>query len=180
MTVTGDCIIEGNLSLSGGQAIANGGGNGGNLTVYGHASVTYNFTLSGGNSVESVLTGDASVAGRAGYATFRAGVTTSNINMLDGTFGVGGSAPVSDVELALHGTCMVNQINMTSRGNVYIRKSPFYDTPAMLKVNSLPTKNTLNDSAGTATGDVSASLASSMFLTGPGGVWYAVAGTIVP
>lgn len=179
LMVKGDCIVDGGISLEGGHSVANIAGNGGTMNVRGHTTADA-VLASGGNSSASVLTGDAGQAGPPGNVTFRGGMTISGISMLDGTFGAGGSAPNGLSELHLNGTCIVNDINMSARANVYIRKTPWADTPVMLKVNSLPTKNTLNDSAGTATGDVSASLASSMFLTGPGGVWYSVAGTIVP
>lgn len=179
LMVKGDCIVDGGISLEGGHSVANIAGNGGTMNVRGHTTADA-VLASGGNSAESILTGDAGQAGPPGNVTFRGGMTISGISMLDGTFGAGGSAPNGLSELHLNGTCIVNDINMSARANVYIRKTPWADTPVMLKVNSLPTKNTLNDSAGTATGDVSASLASSMFLTGPGGVWYAVAGVLVP
>jgi hypothetical protein len=109
---------------------------------------------------------------------FRAGVSTGGISQLDGPFEAGGSAPVGEVNLYLAGNCTIGTIDMTARADTYIRQNTSLDNPVVLKVTSLPAKNTLNDAIGAATGDVSAGL-NGLFITGTGGTWYAIAGTIV-
>jgi hypothetical protein len=125
------------------------------------------------------LLGDAGTAGTAGTVTFRAGVSTGEISQLDGPFEAGGSAPAGDVNLFLAGNCTIGTIDMTARAGTYIRRDVTFENPVVLKVTSLPAKNTLNDALGVATADVSVSL-NGLFITGTGGTWYSIAGTIVP
>ena len=179
LNVEGSMYVPDNVYLSGGRSVGNTGGKGGDLEVKGHAGFTGLRTY-GGDSVESVLTGDAGLAGYAGTATFRAGLVTEEIGQVDGTAGVGGTPATNDVNLYLSGHCTIGTIGMTARANCYVRRDPFFDAPAILKVTSMPTKNTLNDTSGTATGDVSAALDGSLFMTGAGGTWYALAGVLVP
>jgi hypothetical protein len=68
---------------------------------------------------------------------------------------------------------------MSARAGTYIRQDLSFDNPVVLKVNALQAKNTLNDIAGVATGDVSASL-NGLFITGADGTWYSIAGVLVP
>jgi hypothetical protein len=178
-TVKGTLVVTDDIFLDGGRSVGNTGGNGGNLDVYGHSKVRSIYSV-GGDSVESILTGDASTAGNGGSLTFRAGVTSDTISQIDGIFGLGGSAPSGQVDLSLGGACIVHQIDMSSRMNCYIRQYQLSSIPVTLKVNSVITKNTLNDSAGTATGDISALTDGSLFFTGAGGVWYSVPGVLVP
>jgi hypothetical protein len=67
---------------------------------------------------------------------------------------------------------------MSARAGTYIRQDISFENPVVLKVNALQAKNTFNNIAGVATGDVSASL-DGLFITGAGGTWYSIAGTIV-
>ena len=97
---------------------------------------------------------------------------------MDGPFEAGGSAPVGEVNLYLAGNCTIGTIGMSARAGTYIRRDASFQNPVVLKVGALPAKNTLNDAAGAATGDVSASL-NGLFITGTDGTWYAIAGTIV-
>ena len=98
---------------------------------------------------------------------------------VDGTAGPGGSAATNDVNLYLNGHCNIGTINMTDRANCYIRRDIFFDAPVTLNVTSMPIKSTLNDVAGAATGSVTASLGTSLFMTGTGGTWYVIAGVAV-
>jgi hypothetical protein len=176
--VEGSCYVSDNIYMNGGRAVGGNAGNGGNFEAKGHAGFT-SLECDGGQAAASVLGGDAGVAGTAGTVTFRAGVSTGEISQLDGPFDAGGSAPTNDVNLFLTGNCTIGTIDMSARANTYIRQDPGFGNPVILKVNSLPTKNTLNDGAGTATGDVSASL-NGLFIAGTGGTWYSIPGVFVP
>lgn len=176
--VEGSMYVSDNVYLSGGRSVGNTGGKGGDLEVKGHAGFTGLRTY-GGDSVESVVLGDAGQAGYAGTATFRAGLVTGEIGQVDGTAGPGGSAATNDVNLYLSGHCNIGTIDMTARANCYIRKDLAFEAPVTLNVTSMTIKNTLNDVAGNATGDVSASLGTSLFMTGTGGTWYAIAGVVI-
>ena len=178
MYVEGSCYVSDNIYMNGGRAVGGTAGNGGNFEAKGHAGFT-SLECDGGQAAASILGGDAGVAGTAGTVTFRAGVSTEEISQLDGPFDAGGSAPASDVNLFLTGNCTIGTINMSARAGTYIRQDLGFGNPVILKVNSLPTKNTLNDIAGTATGDVSGSL-NGLFITGTGGTWYSIAGVLVP
>jgi len=175
--VDGSCYVSAGIYLNGGRAVGSTAGNGGYAQINGHAGFTQ-LTCDGGQAAQSVLLGDAGTAGTAGTVTFRAGVSTGEISQLDGPFEAGGSAPVGEVDLYLAGNCTIGTIDMTARANTYIRQNTSFDNPVVLKVTSLPAKNTLNDAIGVATGDVSAGL-NGLFITGTGGTWYAIAGTIV-
>lgn len=177
--VEGAMCVSDNVYLSGGRSVGNTGGSGGTIEVKGHAGFTSLLTY-GGDSVESVVLGDAGQAGSAGTATFRAGLVTGEIGQVDGVAGTGGSAASAEVNLFLSGHCHIGTIEMTDRPICYIRRDIFFDAPVTLNVTSMPLKSTLNDVAGTATGSVSASLGSSLFMTGTGGTWYAIAGVLVP
>ena len=178
MYVEGSCYVSDNIYMNGGRAVGSTAGNGGNFEAKGHAGFTA-LECDGGQAAQSVLLNDAGTAGTAGTATFRAGVSTGEISQLDGPFDAGGSAPAGDVNLFLTGHCTIGTIDMSARAGTYIRRDQSFENPVVLKVDALPTKNTLNDVAGTATGDVSGSL-NGLFITGTGGTWYSIAGTIVP
>ncbi len=176
--VEGSCYVSDNIYMNGGRAVGSTAGNGGNVEIKGHAGFTA-LECDGGQAAQSVLLNDAGTAGTAGTVTFRAGVSTGEISQLDGPFDAGGSAPAGDVNLFLTGHCTIGTIDMSARAGTYIRRDQSFENPVVLKVDALPTKNTLNDVAGTATGDVSGSL-NGLFITGTGGTWYSIAGTIVP
>jgi hypothetical protein len=176
--VDGSCYVFASIYLNGGRAVGSTAGNGGYAQISGHAGFT-SLECDGGQAAQSVLLGDAGTAGTAGTVTFRAGVSTGEISQLDGSFEAGGSAPAGDVNLYLAGNCTIGTLVMTARAGTYIRRATSFENPVVLKVTSLPAKNTLNDALGAATADVSASL-NGLFITGTGGTWYEIAGTIVP
>lgn len=175
--VEGSCYVSGNIYMNGGRSVGGAAGNGGNFEAKGHAGFT-SLECDGGQAATSILGLDAGVAGTPGTVTFRAGVSTERISQLDGPFDPGGSAPASDVNLFLTGNCTIGTIDMSARAAAYIRQDLTFGNPVVLKVNSLPTKNTLNDIAGNATGDVSGSL-DGLFITGAGGTWYSIPGVLV-
>ena len=175
--VEGSCYVSDNIYMNGGRSVGGAAGNGGNFESKGHAGFT-SLECDGGQAATSILGLDAGVAGTPGTVTFRAGVSTEEISQLDGPFDPGGSAPASDVNLFLTGNCTIGTIDMSARAGTYIRQDLFFGNPVVLKVSSLPTKNTLNDIAGNATGDVSGSL-NGLFITGAGGTWYSIPGVLV-
>ena len=166
------------IYMDGGLSVGNTGGQGGNLQVRGHAGV-YEVRVTGGDSDESVLAGDAGQVGAGGTIQFQSGVVAEGLYLNDGIIGVGGSAASNDTNLYLNGHCNIGTIGMASRANCFIRKFPFREAPVTLNVTSMPAKSTLNDSVGMATGSVSASLGTSLFMTGTGGTWYVIAGVAV-
>jgi hypothetical protein len=68
---------------------------------------------------------------------------------------------------------------MSARAGTYIRQDLSFENPVVLKVNALQVKNTFNNIAGAATGDVSASL-NGLFITDADGTWYSIPGVVVP
>jgi hypothetical protein len=178
MYVGGSCYVSDVIYMNGGRAVGGTAGNGGNFDAKGHAGFT-RLECEGGQAAQSILLGDAGTAGAAGTVTFRAGVSTEAIIQLDGLFEAGGSAPASEVNLFLTGNCTIGILNMSARAGTYIRQDLFFENPVVLKVDALQAKNTLNNIAGVATGDVSASL-NGLFITGAGGTWYSIAGVVVP
>jgi hypothetical protein len=178
MYVEGSCYVSDVIYMNGGRAVGGTAGNGGNFEAKGHAGFT-RLECEGGQAAQSILLGDAGTAGTAGTVTFRAGVSTGSIIQLDGLFEAGGSAPAGDVNLFLAGNCTIGIINMSARAGTYIRQNTSFDNPVVLKVNALQAKNTFNNIAGVATGDVSASL-NGLFITGAGGAWYSIPGVVVP
>jgi hypothetical protein len=92
--------------------------------------------------------------------------------------GGAGTAATASVRLAFNGLLTLYQLDMTDRIDSWIvADDP--SIPAMFKVNSMLTKQTLNNDVGTATANISASLDGSMFITGLASTWYAVAGVAV-
>jgi hypothetical protein len=92
--------------------------------------------------------------------------------------GGAGSAATASVRLSFNGMLTLYQLDMVDRIDSWI-VADNNAIPAMFKVNSMLTKQTLNDDVGTATGNISASLDGSMFITGLDSTWYAVAGVAV-
>ena len=178
MYVGGSCYVSDVIYMNGGRAVGGTAGNGGDFEAKGHAGFT-RLECEGGQAAQSILLGDAGTAGAAGTVTFRAGVSTGAIIQLDGLFDAGGSAPASEVNLFLTGNCTIGILNMSARAGTYIRQDLSFENPVVLKVNALQAKNTFNNIAGAATGDVSASL-DGLFITGTGGTWYSIPGVIVP
>ena len=207
ITVNGDLIARENIDLMGGSTLTDypnvKGGNGGNLIVYGSFTGEnvmlyagrgtgsdggvggtfecrgftkfYDMSVTGGPSYDSVVGGDAAAKGYAGFVTFQSGGVGRYLLMSDG---VAGTAATADVRFKFNGLVTLFQLDMVDRPASWIVT---YDNaiPAMFKVNSMPTKQTLNDQTGTATANISASLDGSMFITGLASAWYAVAGVAV-
>lgn len=170
----GTTHIQSSVNINGGSSVGNAGGNGGYLSVNGHATMDYIY-CNGGASNNSVLGGDATNEGSGGTLTFRKGVVCNSVYLEDGT-GLGG-APGSNSTLNLAGSCTFYEISMGDRGGNVI--TAFSSIPVTLKVSSMPSKQTLNDSGGVATGNINANLGDSIFFTAPSSVWYKVTGATV-
>ena len=207
ITVNGDLIARENIDLMGGSTTTDypnvKGGNGGSLIVYGSFTgenvMLYagqgtgsdggvggtfecrgftkfmDMSVAGGPSYDSVVGGDAAAQGYAGFVSFQSGGVGRYLLMSDGG---AGAAATADVRLKFNGLVTLYQLDMVDRPASWIVA---YDpsTPAMFKVNSMLTKQTLNDQTGTATANISATLDGSMFITGLASTWYAVAGVAV-
>ena len=205
--VGGDLIAREDIELMGGNTITDypnvKGGNGGSLIVYGSFTgedvMLYagrgtgsdggfggtfscqgfakfdNMSVAGGSSEASIVGGDAQARGSAGSIYLRSGGVGRYILMSDGG---AGSAATASVRLSFNGMLTLYQLDMVDRIDSWI-VADNTSIPAMFKVNSMLTKQTLNDDVGTATGNISASLDGSMFITGLDSTWYAVAGVAV-
>lgn len=177
--VSGSLYCDGAIYMSGGRSVGNTGGQGGNLVVFGHAGLD-DIEAAGGDSAESVVTGDAGQAGSGGGLFFRSGLVADFISMLDGTPGAGGSPAALEVNLMLSGHCSIGSLNMSDRSICYIRKHSSSNAPVVLKVDNMPTKTTLNAPDGTPTNDISLLLDESVFSTRGDGSWFYIAGAAIP
>jgi len=205
--VSGDVIARENIELMGGNTVTDypnvKGGNGGSLIVYGSFTgadvmlyagrgtgsdggvggtfecrgfTKFNdMSVAGGPSYDSVVGGDATAQGSAGFVSFQSGGVGRYLLMSDGG---AGTAATASVRFLFNGLVTLYQLDMVDRVDSWIVA---YDPsiPAMFKVNSLLTKQTLNNNVGVATANISASLDGSMFITGVSSTWYAVAGVAV-
>lgn len=173
-TVTSD--IE--ISSVGGSAAGNSGGNGGVIVFNGHASAVV-VNTSGGDANNSILGGDAGMNGAAGNIQVLGGGAFTALGGLDGAGA--GSAPVSLTTFELAGSITVGILAATDRAGVTIKPYTSSPRPCILKIEGMPNKNTLNDTAGNASPALGASTAGSIFFSGVGGTspdtgWYALAG----
>jgi len=163
-----------NVMLFAGRGTGSDGGFGGTVSCYGFAKFD-DLSVAGGPSYDSVVGGDAAAQGSAGSIYLRSGGVGRYILMSDGG---AGTAATASVRLSFNGLVTLYQLDMTDRIDSWIvADDP--SIPAMFKVNSMLTKQTLNDQTGTATANIAASLDGSMFITGLASTWYAVAGVAV-
>ena len=175
----GSLIVHGsftgeNVMLFAGRGTGSDGGFGGTFTCEGHAKFD-DLSVAGGPSYDSIVGGDAAAQGSAGSIYLRSGGVGRYILMSDGG---AGTAATASVRLSFNGLVTLYQLDMTDRIDSWI-VADNTSIPAMFKVNSMLTKQTLNNDVGTATANISASLDGSMFITGLSSTWYAVAGVAV-
>ena len=163
-----------NVMLFAGRGTGSDGGFGGTFTCKGHAKFD-DLSVAGGPSYDSIVGGDAAAQGSAGSIYLRSGGVGRYILMSDGG---AGTAATASVRLSFNGLLTLYQLDMTDRVDSWI-VADNTDIPAMFKVNSMLTKQTLNNSIGTATANISASIDGSLFITGGASTWYAVAGVAV-
>ena len=152
----GNVTVDGNLKIAsffesnGGDSVGLDGGNSGQLHINGTTHALGTFNLQGGDSDDS---SGGDVAGTNGFPQdcyFDGGVHMEDLYFEDG---IGtGAAPSTDSVLRLGGSCFIQAINATNRAGIKIQPSNAY--PAILKVNQLTDKTTLNKSDGTATGAI--------------------------
>jgi len=163
-----------NAMLYAGRGTGSDGGVGGTFECRGFTKFN-DMSVAGGPSYDSVVGGDAAAQGSAGFVSFQSGGVGRYLLMSDGG---AGTAATASVRFLFNGLVTLYQLDMVDRVDSWIVA---YDPsiPAMFKVNSMLTKQTLNDQTGTATANISASLEGSMFITGLSSTWYAVAGVAV-
>lgn len=163
-----------NAMLYAGQGTGSDGGVGGTFECRGFTKF-YDLSVAGGPSYDSVVGGDAAAAGSAGNVSFQSGGVGRYMLMSDGG---AGTAATADVRFLFNGLVTLHELDMADRPDSWIvAYNP--SIPAMLKVNSLPTKQTLNNNVGVETANISAILDGGMFITGLASTWYAVAGVAV-
>lgn len=175
LSVNGDLFAKNNVELRGGSSRGLDAGRGGEVVVQGKMHTT-NFRVLGGSSLDSIAVGgDAAGAGRGGYASIRSGMVCYLVDMVDGS----GSTPATGVtRLQISGDCRIVNLSMTGRPDCYIQ--PYSEVPATLKVEVMPTKNTLNNLTGVESNNISGSISDSIFFTGNSGdFWYVVTGTSI-
>lgn len=169
----GDLTVGGTLTAeqfvsNGGSVVGDNGGSGGNLVCRGLATVD-TVSVSGGTSTDSTGGGpDAQAGGPGGSVTVDSGIICEALDQQDGL----GSAPTAAVTLNLRASSHIGTLAMTDRADAYINGAAF---PTTLRVFAMPFKQTLNNSNGTQTANIAASLDSSIFCSGATG-WYAVTG----
>jgi hypothetical protein len=175
----GSINIRGSFSgfdilLYAGSSIGNNGGTGGNFECRGPARFD-TLSVAGGPSYDSVVGPDAQNEGSSGSVTLFSGGVGNTILMSDGG---NGTPATASVRLAFNGTLTVYAVNMTDRVDSWIvaYNAPI---PAVLKVNAMAFKQTLNNDVGTPTSNISANLADSIFMTGTSSTWYAIAGVAI-
>lgn len=180
LVLGGSFTGTGGIYLDGGDGVANTGGTGGNVFAQGpFALSTSEFYSNGGNSNDSILGGDATTngSGAAGFGLAAGGVL-KYLSIQDGSGP--GAAPNAVMEVILAHFCTFGEMVLTDRPEVTIQAAAQVGDglPATLKIRSMLTKQTLNNSDGTATGNISAILSTSIF-TSDVLTWYAHTGTPV-
>lgn len=186
----GGCIVYGSLTaesivLDGGSARGNDGGSGGQLRCLSGADIVNYYSespaivsLNGGDANDSDTPGDAGINGHAGTGYLVGGVNCAvPVSILDGQ-GTG-TAPTDEVRLTLQGYCGFSEIDMTDRPACLILSIDNAQTS--LRIASMPTKKTLNDSASplyTPTADVTAYLDRSIFISNATS-WLVIEGAVI-
>ena len=175
-------LRTGSLEVIGGSSVGANGGRGGELIVIGGA-VIFDLNANGGDSNNSVgVGGDAAVNGAASPdIVFPSGIVSNQFALLDGVGA--GTAPTDSVNVYLGHFCTLGYFNATNRPDVRVRSvtgspSGFAYLDCTLKVANLPTKQTLNNNDGSATGSVGPLPIDTLFLAG-GGAWHAVVGAVI-
>jgi hypothetical protein len=174
LDVRGTATINGNLTSVGGQGRGNDGGLGGAILISGHLRA-YEVIVSGGASVNSNAGVDATTNGSSGNITLQSGVVCYRLIAEDG--GGSGAAPTTLTRIGLGGFCTCYGINMTDRAGAWVYAAQSW--PAVLRLMSMPYKQTLNNSIGTQTGNISANLPDSIFYSYTGSNWYKVSGATI-
>ncbi len=172
--VGGTLTVRGDLNLVGGSSTGNSGGNGGTLDVRG-LTTALSINASGGNSNLHGTEPTVGTNGAGGNIILISGVSATNIYLNDGA---GGNPAVvtAGTSLALSNACTLEVIDQAARVGSTIRWSTY--APCVLKVNSLPTKNTFDDYGGVSTADQTAFIATSIYTT-DGTNWVRLSGATI-
>lgn len=181
----GQIEIYGNLTssqvdISGGDTPGKNGGTAGSLVVRGFSSVGRIIAI-GGDSVAAI---DAAAAnnGAGNSCSFLGGINAKLVQVLDGA-GLGAGAPATNNYVRLGGSCNFYSLDVTNRVGSYIlpADNEYYSTvysSVILKVMSMPSKTTLDESDGGQSGSIAANLDDSVFINGAAN-WYKITGTVV-
>ncbi len=179
LEVRGSLVCYNELSINGGNAVGNNGGVAGNILVNGPATFRYLYAR-GGDANNSVLGGDAGANGSAPFNLQfrRGGVSVQDLQALDGSGS--GSVPSANVQIILGGHSTFGTMNVVDRAQVRISADSQFggELDCTLKIRSMPTKQTLNNADGTATGNINANLDDSIFTSNATG-WCVITGTPV-
>ena len=169
----GNVIVD-YIEINGGNSVGNNAGNGGEMYISGYVRAD-NIQSNGGNANNSAGVGsDAGVNGAGGNtlkATHGFNVKT-DFSVIDGTGP--GSVPTNNIYINLSGSNHIRNLTVADRPGVVIRP----DGPATLKVKTMSEKNTLNDSSGSTSVDISADVDSHIYIS-DGDTWYGIAGTTI-
>jgi len=180
----GDVNIRGSvncfyISSNGGSAVGSNGGAGGDVDIQGHINASVIQTGGGGADNSSGVGEDAGTNGRHGEIYLRRGANVVTIEAFDGA-GVGDPAFAVNRSIRLGGHCFIGTLDIEDRVDTYIQR--FEDglpIPTLLKVDSMPTKTTLNASDGTPTADIFGLIGDSIFITDAGGGWLSITGAAI-
>lgn len=160
------------IYLVGGDAVGRDAGGGGTLTVGGTTRCASIF-IGGGAAANSVgVGGDAGTNGTGGDAQFKCGGSIEEFSNIDGAGP--GAAPTGQSVLRFGGSTVFGTVTSTNRADSFIKADP----QAILKIESMPQKSTLNNADNSATGSIAADLATCIFVSGGGG-WNKYTGTPV-
>ncbi len=177
LIVGGNLMIQTYAEINGGDSDGFDGGNAGSVSVAGTTHCRGSISLIGGDSNNSA---EGDLAGTNGYpqnCDFDGGASIEEIQFKDGSGP--GAAPSTNSILRLGSNCFIQRIDATDRAGIKIQPSNNY--PALLKVNEMVTKNTLNKSDGTATGAITLPIVQ-IYVTGYNGLstvtsWYIFTGS---
>lgn len=169
-TINGNVILYSSTFRSnGGNAgtLAGKGGTGGQLNVYGSAYI-HTLELNGGTA------NGTREAGCCGSAWIAGGLTSRQVNLLDGT---SGTASTGGATLNIGGSCLISAWNIANRGGVWVRPYDF-SIPLTLKLSSASGKQTLTKNSGGTQTNVFVDLNKHMLFYDAAGEWYEWEGNV--
>lgn len=170
----GGNMIADNIYLTGGTAFGNNGGNGGSIFVTGSVQATGIYSRGGASNNSVGVGGDALVNG-AGGNTIKAlnGFNAETIDVRDGDGP--GTVPTNNIYFYITGSNHIKTLLSPDRAGCLIMP---LDRTATLKISTMTGKTTLNDISEVASNNISADVASHIYIS-DGTTWYGVAGTSI-
>ncbi len=178
LTVGGSLTVKSDLEINGGNANGYDGGQSGQVFVSrGPANCSY-VSIQGGAS-NSDAGGGPATQGTVRDSNFSYGINSDIIIFKDGAPTVGSTPATAAATLQIGGPCYISTLDVENRVDVRIKGTGVI--PATLKLNSMPSKVTLNNDDNSATADITGivgGLAGNIYATG-GGNWYSYAGTVL-